>query len=294
MISVLITTKNRILYLKRAVQSVINSSLCPDEIIIVNDGGELVTDSMFFLPKENIKLVIINSEFSLGANKARNLAIKQCNGDFVFFLDDDDYFEVDSIAKRIKAFDNPDIGLVSCGFSIVKSSNLDGKFRVKIPRMHKVTFNDLIKSGNLIGSTSLVCMRRETLLNSGLFDESLPCFQDYDLWLRVSRLSKVLIINEPLVRYTIHDKNQQISTQWCKYYTTAHYLLEKYSPLIEDKRLQRSFFSNLLFRVSLSASNVSYFHQLKFLMMSLGYKFKISRFPLFLPKKIIEVFYPYT
>ncbi len=294
MISVLITTKNRIDYLKRAVSSVINSSLCPDEIVVVNDGGELLTKDMLSVPENDIKLVIINNELSYGANKARNLAIKKCSGDFVFFLDDDDYLEIDSISKRIGAFDDPNVGLVSCGFSVVKSSDLDVKSRVKIPRLHKVTFDDLIKNGNIIGSTSLVCARRSVLFDSGLFDESLPCFQDYDLWLRVSKLSNIVIINEALIRYTIHDKSQQISSQWNKYFSTSLYLVEKYSSLIENNKLSRVFYSNLLFRVALSASNTSYFHQLKFLMMSLSYKFKINRLPLFFPKKIIEVFYPYT
>lgn len=97
-IAVLIPTKNRRALLERALASVFNQGIPPEEIIVVNDGSTDGTkDFLESLRVGYPNLKIINREKSGGVNTARNQGIKEAKSDWVAFLDDDDEFALDAI-----------------------------------------------------------------------------------------------------------------------------------------------------------------------------------------------------
>jgi hypothetical protein len=63
-----------------------------------------------------------------------------------------------------------------------------------------------ILARNVVGGTSCVVVERDAVERAGLFDESLPSFQDYDLWIRLARLVRFDFVGEPLLRYFVHEK----------------------------------------------------------------------------------------
>lgn len=97
-ITILIPTKNRRVFLERALKSVFNQTVLPDEIVVVNDGS--IDDTKEFLEKiaaNHRILKVINREKSGGVNTARNQGIGESSSDWIAFLDDDDEFDINAI-----------------------------------------------------------------------------------------------------------------------------------------------------------------------------------------------------
>ena len=93
-ISVYITSFNKGKYLSQAITSVLNQSLYPEEIIIVDDGSsddsrEIISSFMNRYPE---LITAIYNKQNVGISKSRNIALKECRGDIVTFLDGDDIF----------------------------------------------------------------------------------------------------------------------------------------------------------------------------------------------------------
>ena len=86
-ISVIIPTYNRILFLKRSIDSVLAQTLQPYEIIIVDDGSTDGTSAMIKKNYPNLKLIFQENK---GVSAARNIGVKASSGDWVCFLDSDD------------------------------------------------------------------------------------------------------------------------------------------------------------------------------------------------------------
>ncbi|PQJ66266.1 glycosyltransferase family 2 protein [Photobacterium angustum] len=286
MISVVITTKDRKDFLERAINSIFNNEMLPDEIIIVNDGGKAVTS----FKHDKIQFKIINNPQSLGGNRARNQGIELSSGDYIFFLDDDDALTPNSISERLKVFDNPDIVLAFTGVKFVNSSNLDTVMREKKPYSEEITNIKLLAKGNLIGSTSCVAVRRDAIFNAGLFDEKLSALQDYDTWIRVSKIGKIGNDNQSNLIYTIHDTSNQISSKYDRYLVAGEYMYKKYITDLNEYNISREFLSNRYLRVAMSASSTSEFIKYKYLIKSLKYKISIYGIALLLPTILLKKF----
>lgn len=254
--SVIITTKNRMNFLKRAVQSVIDND-GSIEIIIVNDGGvPFELDDLKISSEFCIK--IVNNANSMGANYSRNIGVEHASSEYLFFLDDDDAFTKDSISSRLSIFSSyNDVGLVYTGISLVKASNLHKIQRSNYPVLEGDVYENLLKDGNLIGSTSRVAVKRSIFYESGKFDEDLASLQDYDLWLRICQLTKVKHDSSCNVFYTVHDDGNQISSRFITHIESGRKIYEKHYSAICYLNLRRRFYSNIYLRVSLSAATSS-------------------------------------
>ena len=284
MFSIVITTKNRLAFLPRAVSSILNSSLLPNEIIIVNDGGEKPDFSD--IDFGTVSLIIINNDSSLGANYSRNKGIELSSAENVFLLDDDDAVEENSFQKRMDVLLKDErIGLVFTGIKIVLSSDLNNVRRTVLPREYSDYTEALFSKGNVIGSTSRVLIRKKFFMAAGKFDETLPCMQDYDLWIRMSQHCKIKHDNSATVIYTVHNNKRQISSNFMKYLETGEVLLNKYSALINESQ-RKQFMANLYFRVALSSASTSYIHRMRYALLSLTSVFSL--------KGLILLLTPYT
>lgn len=98
MVSVLVPTYNRKWLLPRTINSLVNQSYSNIEIVVVNDGGEDVGDVLKQFGDKRIKYHQIENR---GLAGARNVAIKNCNGDYICLLDDDDIYLKHTIDIRV-------------------------------------------------------------------------------------------------------------------------------------------------------------------------------------------------
>lgn len=262
MFSVVITTKDRLTYLKRCVDSVLFSSIKPKEIIIVNDASTNLSKDAF--NSFDIDIKVINNSVSKGANYCRNIGIEYCKSEIVFLIDDDDAVTKFSFESRLSFFLEDDtVGLCFTGIQITQSENLCEPIRSVLPYKSSDYLYDLFDKGNIIGSTSRVAIRKSYFYLAGKFDEKLQCLQDYDLWIRMARVCKIANDGESNIFYTVHTSGNQISSKYKKYLEASNYLISKYQTELDRLALKRSFESNLHLRVSLSAASTSAVYRIK-------------------------------
>ncbi|MDG3088256.1 glycosyltransferase [Vibrio hannami] len=198
LVSVYITTKNRVDLLQRAVESVLSQSYKNIEIIVSDDGS--TDDTHLYLSQiKNERIKIILGKESKGACAARNKAIKMSSGKYVTGLDDDDYFEFDRIEKFVKHWkliekSGLDNNAMSGLFDDEKYLVGEGKYK-NTTRADKAFHHELV-SENKIGNQ--IFTKKKYFVDSGLFDEELPAWQDWDMWIRISKNFGPL--------YNIHEK----------------------------------------------------------------------------------------
>ena len=196
MISVVIPTFNRAAFVGEAVRSVLGQRGAAEdvEIIVVDDGSTDDTgESLRSLPG-NVRY--IRRERS-GVSAARNLGITESKGEWIAFLDSDDLWLPGKLCAQMKFFaDHPEIPLCQTEEIWVRN----GK-RVNARKYHKkpagYCFSLLLE--RCLVSPSAVILNRGVFDSVGLFDESLPACEDYDLWLRVGCRFPIGLVEEPLI-----------------------------------------------------------------------------------------------
>jgi len=212
-VSVIITTKNRKNYLKQAIDSVLSQTYKNIEIIIVNDGSDDGTNDYLKKFLNNEKILIITNETSMGANYCRNLGIKNSKGDYLAFLDDDDFWDKDKLKKQVQVIESDErIGIVSTGFYLVDEN---GKIMLAFPRKNEIinsrnAIDRLIFEGNFIGGFSFPLIRSNIVKNHNIIlDNTVKQSQDVIFYLALlPHVSDIAIIKEPLVYYRRHTRGQ--------------------------------------------------------------------------------------
>lgn len=205
LISVIIPTYNREKLLRRAIESVQGQSYENWEIIVVDnyseDGTSTLIDS---LSKEKIIYIKHNNNGIIASS--RNKGVEVSKGNFLAFLDSDDWWEKDKLKKSYQAIDstNSDISYHNC---FIVGNKKDGKTRSR--KLKDPVYNDLLINGNTI-VTSSVLIRKKVFQNVGCFstNEDKLGWEDYDLWIKVSKnKGKFHLIDEILGSYWIGDDN---------------------------------------------------------------------------------------
>lgn len=188
-ISVVIPTHNRPDGLAAAVKSIFNQTLLPKELIVVDDGSyPPVTKDIFAGCPDGLRAKLFQNEMPKGAPNARNRGIKEASGVWIAFLDDDDEFlpmKIEEVNKLIEYKSDVNIIYHPAEINLINESV---KYYSK-PKPLSSDANNLTRLllKNEIGGTSMVIVQKKILLEVGLFDESLPALQDYELWLRCAK-----------------------------------------------------------------------------------------------------------
>ncbi|WP_448246080.1 glycosyltransferase [Thalassotalea agariperforans] len=196
LVTVYMPTKNRLPLLKRAINSVLAQTHNNIELIIVDDGStDGTVDYLAELSVTNEKVRYFSNVISEGACAARNKAILAAKGTFVTGLDDDDEFTHDRIEKLLSAYDDE--------YSFVTSAQWwdHGKRRTLLGGKEQlITFNDQL---NQNFATNQVLVKKQKIIDAGLFDVDFPACQDWEMWTRLTqKFGVALKIASPT--YIIH------------------------------------------------------------------------------------------
>ena len=193
MISVVIPTFNRRAFLKKAIESVLSQSYQDLELIVVDDGSEDDTSEVVTGFDSGIRYI---KQENKGPASARNLGIKNSKGDFITFLDSDDWWDRDKLGIQFKAMqENPEYFISHTEEVWYRNGELLNQ-KQKHKKHHGYIFDKCLPMCAVSMSTTMA--RREIFNEVGLFNEELPCCEDYDFWLRVSVRHKLLLIDRPL------------------------------------------------------------------------------------------------
>ncbi|MBC7912366.1 MAG: glycosyltransferase [Pyrinomonadaceae bacterium] len=185
-VSVIIPAYNVAPYISEALDSVLAQTFKSLEIIVINDGSPDTPDLERALEPYREHLVYLKQE-NRGAAAARNTGLYVARGEFVAFLDADDWWLPDFLRSQVEFINHSQCDFAYADALIFGESPLSGKtYMQTAPSKGEVTFESLITARcNVI--TSGVVARRQVILDVGLFDEELLRAHDFDLWLRMIR-----------------------------------------------------------------------------------------------------------
>ncbi|HEY7700026.1 MAG TPA: glycosyltransferase family A protein, partial [Vicinamibacteria bacterium] len=200
-VSVVIPTWNRRTLVARAIESIRAQTRPADEILCVDDGS---TDDTHRFLAEAYPEVRVLRQANHGVSAARNAGIRAAAGGFIAFLDSDDEWLEKKLERQLQAMEASP-GALLCHTDEIWIRN--GR-RVNPMKKHQ-KYGGFIFEKALplcVISPSSVLVDRRLFDEVGLFDESFPACEDYDLWLRVCARFPVLYLEEPLlVKYGGHE-----------------------------------------------------------------------------------------
>lgn len=193
MISVIIPTYNRLFFLKKAVKSVLSQSYRDLELIVMDDGSDDGTEKWIqSIRDERIRYFYQENR---GVSSARNQGILKSKGGVIAFLDSDDFWKETKLERQLRFMQKN-----FCSISHTQEIWYRRGIILNQKKKHRKYSDNLFKKSLDICSISIsTIMMQKSLFDSvGLFDESLPACEDYDMWLRMTSRYPVLLFNEEL------------------------------------------------------------------------------------------------
>ena len=213
-VSIIIPTYNCLLFLPKAINSVLEQTHKNIELIIINDNSnDGTTDYLNELTDKRIKTITTNG---VGASQARNLGIAKASGEFVAFLDADDFWLPEKLALQLAlhttypnlamSFTNYD-HLTESYQSIVDCFSYWEQFKERKEEFIILTKPlDFIIKNNVVG-TSTVMLKANVLDKINWFDESLKYGEDWELWLRICESHDVGVLNSVQTGYLMRQSS---------------------------------------------------------------------------------------
>ena len=189
-------------YLDRALQSVwIDQTLKPDEIVLIEDGplgDELLNVIQKWRDLLSDKLLILRNEQNLGLTKSLNRGIRYIKSDLIARMDSDDISLPERFAKQVNILDkNSDIGAVGSYIKLFPTPDFEVKYAIT------PTYLDLLRENQL--AHPVVMFRKSVLEQFNLKYNNCLYAEDYELWSRLIKVSKIYNIPEVLLKYRRHD-----------------------------------------------------------------------------------------
>lgn len=234
--SVVIPTYNRDQLLRQALSSVLTQSFQQFEVIVVDNHSTDNTDDVIkSFNDPRISLLKIQNEGVIA--KSRNLGIKKSSGNYIAFLDSDDYWAREKLARVFKVLEyDAQVGLICHDEYAVRNSSTIR--RQRYGPLQNDMYRFLLLSGCHL-STSATVARKELLISVNGFSED-PLFagvEDYDLWLRLSKECRFFFLHEPLGYFRIHEGAYTHSVKRHLDHS-LHMLGSHFSQLIQNGNIQ--------------------------------------------------------
>lgn len=229
MVTVLMAVYNGEKFLKEAMESILNQTFTNFEFLIINDGS---TDNSVKIIKsyDDPRIRLINNETNLKLIASLNKGISLAKGKYIARMDCDDISMPERLEKEVKFLeDNEEYGLVGTWYTVIDGEGKE-KYNMSYP-----SSNDLIKlflslncplvHGSIMGRTELF---KQNLYGS----KEYYAVEDYELWVRFSKLTKIYNIPEYLFRYRIYGESFSDSKTQLMYNQTLELSKKSY---IENK-----------------------------------------------------------
>lgn len=195
-VSVIIPAYNAAGCVRRAVDSVLAQSFRDFELLVVDDGSS--DDTLEVLAAYGDRLRPL-AQANGGPAAARNHGLRQARGEYVAFLDADDHWRPDKLARQVQLLDaRPEIGFCSSATDVVDAAGAPVCAWPCQPDAGPLPDILFLRGTVISGSTSGVLARRSLVLAQGGFDENLRGFEDPDLWIRLAARTGYVCLAEPL------------------------------------------------------------------------------------------------
>ena len=261
LVSIILNCFNGEKYLKDALETVVNQTYNNWELVFwdnkSNDGSKKILDLY-----KSKKIKYYRSNIHTPLYEARNLAVKECKGEYIAFIDADDYWEKDKLEKQIKLFENKNVGVVYGNLWIYNEKLKKRKIFSKKKLLKGKIFEKIFSDYKIGVITSII--RKEILSQNNIgFESSYNHIGDFDLFIKLSKICEFDVIQEPVATYRIHGKNLSLRDsekeieEMKKWLKSNSKLLNRFQEKQYMIRLKNREFINFKF-------NKNFFYTLKF------------------------------
>lgn len=218
-VSVIIPAYNRLHMLPAAIESVLAQTFQDLEIIVIDDGSTDNTTAAL-INQFGPRIRILTFPENRGRSAARNAGWAAATGEFVAFLDSDDLWQPEKLARQIPHFADKNVVLVHCWAAVIdhnnnplpaQSAELEAAFRAALARGYD--YAGITETWCRM-YTSACVLRRSLLPQIGGFDPALSNFEDWDVLWRAALVGRVATVAEPLLLYRSHAGNTSVTTTW--------------------------------------------------------------------------------
>ena len=206
-VSIIVPVYNVEKYLRKCLESLVNQTLSDIEIIVVNDespdNSQSIIDEYKLKYGEKIKSIIKKNG---GQGSARNEGLKVATGEYITYVDSDDYVALDMCEKMYNRAIQDESDIVTAGICII-----DENYKVLKEEIFKLDTDIAFVSSNkqILFDRTAVCnklYKSSILKNSGFVFRENKWYEDFDFSVKVSLLSeKISIIQEPLYYYLLRQ-----------------------------------------------------------------------------------------
>lgn len=257
-VSCVLITHNRLKLLERAVESVMKQTYSNIELIVVDDASSDGTQEYGKkLIRSGYKYIYISPEESKGGNYARNCGIRACTGDFIAFLDDDDYWIPEKTEKQVTYFfEHPDVGMVYSGWTVDYGNAVLNYKRIP----SKNYCGNIVEKQLYISpftSTITMMVRKDILDQIKGFDENLKYWQEYELVLRIIQVTNVGFVGMALSVANRERNVKRLTSQFDDWNSAVNYINDKHKKLFarlsteNSRKREEYYYKEAAYRVSM-------------------------------------------
>jgi len=214
--SVLITTRNRMAYLPRAIDSAEKQTL-PCEIIVVDDDSSDETEN--YCRSLGSRIIYIRNHPNIRQSASINEGVRAASGEWIKHLDDDDFMMPDCLEKLARVIaQRPGASICACKMLEVdeKGGPWPGSDRSETHRAYVIPQEDLhfamLYELAPFGPTSQVAVKREAYLKGGGWNPNYYVFNDSDAWTKAARFGDAIFLDSRLVYHMIWPDSITVRT----------------------------------------------------------------------------------
>ncbi len=214
LVSVVVPAYNCAPYIELTLDSALTQDYPNKEIIVVNDGSTDTTRAILERYKDHIRII---DQPNAGVATARSNGVAAARGDYIAFLDADDYWYPGKLTMQVAYLEShPSVGIAYHGWMVWKA---DANGRFLVPPAPVTDFNDFSIDASSSGwvynnlffdciiHTTTAMVRRDVARQIGAFDPTLRIGEDYEYWIRASRIAPIHKLKAVLSLYRIHESS---------------------------------------------------------------------------------------
>jgi len=255
LVSIVIPNYNKEEYIKESIDSALNQTYRPIEIIVVDDGStdnskEIIKScgkkiKAYFLPHKN-------------ANAARNFGFRKSKGKYIQFLDSDDVIHLDKIEKQVNLLERTKADIALCYWRHITNKGEQKEVRKTADKMKdKELFLWLLKGNWFNPATPLYV--KSFIDWEGPWDKSLKRAQDTDFHFQIAlRSPKVVTVKEILALYRKTDERFKRSNEYAKIWGKDSFkVYKKLIPFVKSKE-QKRLLAKRLYKIARGVYDIDY------------------------------------
>ena len=213
-------------HLAEAVESVLSQTLKDYELIIVNDGSPYEIRKVLQSHIEAGQIRYIEQE-NKGVAAARNRGLAEAKGQFIAFLDDDDYWPPDKLDWQVAYLEgHPETGVI-VGYTTVVDTNGNIRDQQSL-EPGPISIEDFLKGNKFIYSPGQTVIRRGVLGSGDVFDRRYWGADDLDLWIRIAKQAAIIAVPRLALWYRRHGSNANSPVNALRFYEGCEKVFRKH------------------------------------------------------------------